>query len=258
MGSLGPRCPFPFRARRPERSVLWRTHGSGQNLTRLVRDILAKHSPNLHSPFLARHRENFPTAHSDQLAPFLLNITGRSIALGLSKVILRKLFVAVCLCSHHNLFFPLVIIDRSQLSTLALRLVPQEPSRWPNWIISTATELSGAGGSTEHVLDFLEIAVEEVNGADLLPTKKCGCPSRSQETMSFSTLAHRSQMFQSLREAVPIVTQAIASSIVPSTDLARLRQLHSALKCLEAWIPNLPSKYAPALLHSVTATSTCL
>lgn len=149
-------------------------------------------------------------------------------------------------------------IDRSQLSALALRLVPQEPSRWPNWIISTATELSGAGGSTEHVLDFLEIAVEEVNGADLLPTKKCGRPSRSQETMSFSTLTHRSQMFQSLREAVPIVTQAIASSIVPSTDPARLRQLYSALKCLEAWMPSLPSKYAPALFHSVAATSTYL
>ena len=157
-----------------------------------------------------------------------------------------------------NLFFPALFIDRCQLSALALRLVPQEPSRWPNWIISTATELSGAGGSTEHVLDFLEIIVEEVNGADLLPTKKCGRSSRAQEFLSFSTPTHRSQMLQSLREAVPLVTQAIASSIVPSTDPARLRQLHSALKCLEAWMPNLPSKYAPALLHSVTTTSTCL
>ena len=40
-------------------------------------------------------RESFPTAHSDELVPFLLNITGRSISLGLGKVILRKLFVAV-------------------------------------------------------------------------------------------------------------------------------------------------------------------
>jgi hypothetical protein len=41
-------------------------------------------------------RESFPTAHSDELVPFLLNITGRSISLSLGKVILRKLFIAVC------------------------------------------------------------------------------------------------------------------------------------------------------------------
>jgi hypothetical protein len=41
-------------------------------------------------------RESFPTAHSDELVPFLLNIAGRSISLSLGKVILRKLFVAVC------------------------------------------------------------------------------------------------------------------------------------------------------------------
>lgn len=57
-------------------------------------------------------------------------------------------------------------------------------------------------------------------------------------------------MLQSLKEAVPLVTEAIASSIVPSTDPTRLRQLHSALKCLEAWMPNLPSKYAPVLIHA--------
>ena len=41
-------------------------------------------------------RESFPTAHSDELVPFLLNITGRSISFSLGKVILRKLFIAVC------------------------------------------------------------------------------------------------------------------------------------------------------------------
>ncbi len=59
-----------------------------------------------------------------------------------------------------------------QLSALALRLVPQDPSRWPNWIVVTSTELSSVGAATEHILDFLEIVVEEVNGADLLPAKK--------------------------------------------------------------------------------------
>ena len=56
----------------------------------------------------------------------------------------------------------------------------------------------------------------------------------------------------SLKEVVPLVKQAIASSIVPSTDTLRLRRLQSTLKCLEAWMPNLPSKYNPAILHNVT------
>ena len=68
---------------------------------------------------------------------------------------------------------PTSVINIAQLSALALRLVPQEPSRWPNWIMVTSTELSSAGAATEHILDFLEIVVEEVNGADLLPAKKC-------------------------------------------------------------------------------------
>ena len=50
-------------------------------------------------------RESFPAAHSDELVPFLLNITGRSISLSLGKVILRKLFIAVC-----YLFIDLIII----------------------------------------------------------------------------------------------------------------------------------------------------
>jgi hypothetical protein len=39
--------------------------------------------------------------------------------------------------------------------------------------MATSTELSSAGAATEHILDFLEILVEEVNGADLLSAKKC-------------------------------------------------------------------------------------
>jgi hypothetical protein len=65
-------------------------------------------------------------------------------------------------------------------------------------------------------------------------------------------------MLQSLREAVPLVKQAIASSIVPSADPPRLRQLQSALKCLEAWIPNLPSKYAFAVLRNAAPAATRL
>ncbi|KAH8988411.1 ARM repeat-containing protein [Lactarius akahatsu] len=161
---------------------------------------------------ISRDWESFPVDHSEELTVFLLGITGRSIALHLSKVILRKLFVA--------------------LSALALRLVPQDPPRWPGWIIATATALSGAGASTENILDFFEIAVEEVNGADLLSGEK---------------------MLQSLRDAVPLVTQAIASSIALPMDPARLGQLQSALKCFEAWIPNLPSSDITPILPSLFA-----
>ncbi|KAI9431177.1 ARM repeat-containing protein [Lactarius indigo] len=163
---------------------------------------------------ISRDWESFPVDHSEELTVFLLGITGRSIALHHNKVILRKLFVA--------------------LSALALRLVPQDPPRWPGWIIATATALSGAGASTENILDFFEIAVEEVNGADLLSAK-------------------RAQMLQSLRDAVPLVTQAIASSIAPPMDPARLGQLQSALKCFEAWIPNLPSSDITPILPSLFA-----
>ncbi|KAI0262791.1 ARM repeat-containing protein [Gloeopeniophorella convolvens] len=163
---------------------------------------------------ISRDWQSFPTERSEELISILLNVTGRSIALTRSKVILRKLFVA--------------------LSALALRLVPQDPPLWPNWIIATATALSNAGASAEYILDFLEIAVEEVNGADLLPPK-------------------RSQMLQTLTDAVPVVTQAIGASIVPSTDPAAVRQLQSALKCLEAWIPNLPSSNMTPLLPRLFA-----
>jgi hypothetical protein len=36
----------------------------------------------------------------------------------------------------------------------------------------------------EHVLEFLEIVIEEVNGADLLPIKRCSITPRSQESLS--------------------------------------------------------------------------
>ena len=66
-------------------------------------------------------------------------------------------------------------------------------------------------------------------------------PSTLRTFGSFLTSAvhTRVQMLQSLRDAVPLVTQAIASSITSPLDPG---QLQSALKCFEAWIPNLPSR----------------
>ena len=96
MGSLGPRRALPIRVRRPERAVLRRTHRPGQDLPRLVRDPTTRLAcVSDRSRWLPCRRESFPVDHSEELTAFLLGITGRSIALRLSKVILRKLFVAV-------------------------------------------------------------------------------------------------------------------------------------------------------------------
>ena len=61
------------------------------------------HSRSTPPPSYAYRRESFPTIHGDELIQFLLNITGRSISLSLGKVILRKLFVAVCRLSSSSL-----------------------------------------------------------------------------------------------------------------------------------------------------------
>ena len=49
-----------------------------------------------------------------------------------------------------------------QLSSLALKLVPLHPTRWPDWILQCVTSLSGNGASNEYILDFLAIVAEEV------------------------------------------------------------------------------------------------
>lgn len=67
-------------------------------------------------------------------------------------------------------------------------------------------------------------------------------------------------MLQSLRDAVPLVTQAITSSLAPPSDPTRLGQLQSALKCFEAWIVNLPARFVtfaasfPSLLDRTPIT----
>ncbi|KAI0056845.1 hypothetical protein BV25DRAFT_1995352 [Artomyces pyxidatus] len=147
---------------------------------------------------IARDWDTFPEDRVDQLQAFLLEITGKCVALGRNKVILRKLFVA--------------------MSSLALKLSGQ----WSGWILACVTALSERGAAVEHILDFLEIAVEEVSGADLLPATKA-------------------KMQQTLLDAVPLVTQAIASSLTLSQDAASIRQFNSAMKCFEAWIPIFPT-----------------
>ena len=59
-----------------------------------------------------------------------------------------------------------------QLTSLALKLAPGHPSRWPDWILSCVSALSNQGASTEHIHDFLAIVAEEIANADLLGPSK--------------------------------------------------------------------------------------
>ncbi|EJD04736.1 ARM repeat-containing protein [Fomitiporia mediterranea MF3/22] len=144
---------------------------------------------------IVRDWDLFPKEHALQLAFVLLAACSRIIAAGKSKVTLRKLFVSV--------------------TSLALKLVPGRPSQWPDWILSVMTTLSGSGARSEHVLEFLEIAAEEVGSSDM-------------------TSASKTQMQQSMRDAAPLVTESVRSTLLSST--ATKTEKDAAFKCLEAWI----------------------
>ncbi|KAF8064415.1 armadillo-type protein [Lyophyllum atratum] len=145
---------------------------------------------------IARDWALFPEEHAIRLRDLLVQLTSHSMATGRSKIILRKLFVA--------------------LSSLALKLVPGHPSRWPDWIMACAMSFSGHRAPTEHIHDFLAIVAEEVGNADLLGPSKV-------------------QMQQSTKDATPMVVQAIRSS------LESLEHIPSALRCLQAWMPSIPT-----------------
>lgn len=63
-------------------------------------------------------------------------------------------------------------------------------------------------------------------------------PPRS---MLLMYLPHRMQINQSLMDAVPMVVEAIKTSIDVS-QVAPLQEVQTALKCLQAWMQLLPSK----------------
>ncbi|KAF5376630.1 hypothetical protein D9615_007856 [Tricholomella constricta] len=145
---------------------------------------------------IARDWALFPEEHALQLRDLILQLASHSMATGRSKIILRKLFVA--------------------LSSLALKLVPTHPSRWPDWILACVMSFSGQGAPTEHIHDFLAIVAEEVGHADLFGPSKL-------------------QIQQSLKDAIPMVVQAVRSSLESSQDIP------SALRCLQAWMSTIPS-----------------
>lgn len=160
-------------------------------------------------------RTSFPSENALKLAFVLIDAAARVIATGRTKVTLRKLFVAI--------------------TSLALKLVPARPSQWPDWILSVITTLSGGGAQREHILEFLQIAAQEVGSSDLVSTSKCvQSQLRLVQKLDLCSICSRSQMQQSLLDAVPLVTDAIRSALM-QPNAAQSEQA-AAFKCLEAWI----------------------
>ncbi|KAF9228193.1 ARM repeat-containing protein [Gyrodon lividus] len=166
---------------------------------------------------IARDWDTFPQENAPSLRDFLLELTLHSIASGKSKVILRKLFVAI--------------------ASLALKIAPGSPSRWPEWIVSTVEFLSSRGTSTETLLDFLSIVAEEVETADLIGPSKM-------------------QMQQTLLDASSLVVQAVIATITQPRAQVRVRELESALKCLQSWMSVLRGNDITPLIPSLISLLT--
>ncbi|KAG9308679.1 armadillo-type protein [Chiua virens] len=160
---------------------------------------------------IARDWDTFPPDNATSLRDLTLELTSHSIASGKSKIILRKLFVAI--------------------TSLALKIAPGSPSEWPDWIVSTVEFLSSRGTSTEILLDFLAIVAEEVETADLIGSSKM-------------------RMQQTLLDAAPLVVRAVVTIIEQPRDRMLVRELDSALKCLQAWIDITP--LVPMLISLLT------
>ncbi|KAF8124319.1 armadillo-type protein [Boletus edulis] len=146
---------------------------------------------------ITRDWDTFPADNATSLRDLVLQLTSHSILSGKGKIILRKLFVAI--------------------TSLALKIAPGSPSTWPDWIVSTVEFLSSQGTPTEILLDFLSIVAEEVETADLIGMS-------------------RMQMHQTLLDAAPLVVRAVVTIITQPRDQMRVRELDSALKCLQAWM----------------------
>ncbi|KAF8962197.1 armadillo-type protein [Flammula alnicola] len=158
---------------------------------------------------IARDWELFPGEHTEALRDLMVQLTAHSVSIGRSKFILRKLFVA--------------------LSSLALKLAPGHPSRWPEWILSCVSAFSNQGASTEYVLDFLSIVAEEVSNADLLGASKA-------------------QMQQTMIDATAMVVQAITATITQPRGTIPTKQYTSALHCLQAWMTYLKADHLTTLI----------
>ncbi|CDO75722.1 hypothetical protein BN946_scf184493.g20 [Trametes cinnabarina] len=169
---------------------------------------------------ITRDWESFPQEAATQLRDLLLELTGRAIVSGQNKVTLRKLFVAI--------------------TSLAVKLHPLNPSKWPDWLRSTLNVFSSIGVPREHLMDFLSIVAEEIESVDLLPPAKA-------------------QMRESLVQAVPMVTQVISTSMATPAIQRSPQDLASASKCLQAWMSILPANdltpFVPLLMSLMVPTT---
>ncbi|KAK0494340.1 armadillo-type protein [Armillaria luteobubalina] len=145
---------------------------------------------------IARDWLSFPEDQAVPLRDLLTQLTAHSIVIGRNNVILRKLFVSLC--------------------SLALKLAPQHPTQWPDWILSCVTAFSGSGAQTGPILDFLSIVAEEVSTADLLGPNK-------------------TRMVDTMKDGSQIVLQAIRSSLDRSSAVPA-NQVLSAMKCFQSWL----------------------
>jgi hypothetical protein len=125
---------------------------------------------------IARDWDAFPHEYDGALCKLLLQLLGASVAARRERFIVRKMFVAVRVS-----YPPVPDAHRFKVTALALRLASlpdSDASHWEGWTIATvqtiSTATASAGVSTnEYVLEFLEIAAQEVNRADLLGPAKC-------------------------------------------------------------------------------------
>lgn len=125
-----------------------------------------------------------------------------------------------------------------QLTSLALKLAPGQPSRWPDWIISCISAFSSQGASPEYIHDFLSIVAEEVGNADLLGSSKYVIAFlllwQTSGVAYFCIL--RVQMQQMITDSSSMVVQAITATITQPLGTAPTSQYLSALRCLQAWL----------------------
>ncbi|TFK19652.1 ARM repeat-containing protein [Coprinopsis marcescibilis] len=148
---------------------------------------------------VARDWDTFPNEHAESLRDLLVQLSAHSAAIGRPNFILRKLFVA--------------------LTSLALKIAPGHPSRWPLWILACVNGFSEHSVSADRIHQFLIIVAEELGSADLVGASKA-------------------QMQQSLLDATPMVVQAISSSINRDVPLI---QVQAALHTLQAWMNIFPA-----------------
>lgn len=83
----------------------------------------------------------------------------------------------------------------------------------------------------------------------------------SNGVLTDETGNHRSRMQQTLQDAVPLVTQAIGSTLTLSmshqTTPEVAKQFQAAMRCFEAWVPIFPARYFSRSCHALARGLYC-